>query len=184
MPEGNFANLASGSFQPLKIFEPSSSFPYQNFFNFSNSAIKEYGGGLSGYYYAINNSYTGNQIGSATTVPKSTLIIPSISCGATFPYTALVLPGENIPSVPTLTGFTPSVFLASNTQDGVGEYYLGGDLIASSVWSEKSGSLVFNSVYAYQAQKIASVFNYTSPTSGYAKFPSGHRNKNYLELRE
>ena len=176
-----FPNLASGVFQPLHIFEPSSGFPYQNFFNFSNSAIKEYSGGLSGYYYAINNSYIGNQIGSATTVPKSTLIIPSISCGSTFPYNSLVLPGANVPSIPTLTGFTPSVFLASNTQDGVGEYYLGGELTGSSVWTKKSGSLAFNPVYAYQVQNIAPVFNYTSPTSGYAKFPSGNKGDlNYI----
>ncbi len=179
----SFPNLVSGSFQPLNYVLPSSKNPYQNWINFSNSVIEAYGGKLTGYYYAVNKTYEGSNFGSGYPISgKSTLIIPSISCGSTFPNTYILLPGQTVPSMPTLTGFTPSVFLSSNTQDGVGELYVQGYIDGSSVWTDKTTPGLFESPYAYQVQSIVPTFNYTTPTSNYASFPAGNKGDlNYLD---
>ncbi len=181
----SFPNLISGSFEPLLFAFPSKENPYQNLVVFNNSVIKAYGGSLTGYYYAVNNTYEGINFGSGYPIHgKSTLVIPSVSCGSTFPDTYVLLPGQTVSSMPTLTGFMPSVFLSSNTEDGIGELYIQGLLSSTALWinSVPIPSVVadgfFESPYAYQVQRIAPNFNFGMPTSNYAPFPSG--NKGYL----
>ena len=175
----NYSNLYSavsnGTSQNVYQL-PSSEFPYQNFINWSSSTIHSYSG-LSddgtNYIYAINNSFTGytNIQGS---IPKSTLIIPAVSCGSTFINNYVDYPGfvSTLYNISTLSGFTPSVFLASPNQNGYGADYAFGYILTlgNDPWI---GS--FNSLLAYQIQSISPAFNYTLPSVDYAQFPKGNK---------
>ncbi len=174
----NYSNLYSATdFNSTQnVYQlPSTSFPYQNFINWTDSTIHSYSSTLSGYIYAINTSFTGyNNIGISGSVPKSTLIIPAVSCGSTFINNYVTYPGfiGTLYNISTLSGFTPSVFLASLDENGFGAYYSYGHLI-SSVSIPWTGS--FNSLLAYQIQSISPAFNYTMPLSDYAQFPKGNK---------
>ncbi|MCL4396804.1 hypothetical protein M1494_00445 [Candidatus Parvarchaeota archaeon] len=175
----NYSNLYSaisnGTSQNVYQL-PSSEFPYQNFINWSSSTIHPYSSlsnGITSYIYAINNSFTGytNLAGS---IPKSTLIIPAVSCGSTFINNYVDYPGfvGTLYNISTLSGFTPSVFLASPDENGFGAYYSYGHILSlgNDPWV---GS--FNSLLAYQIQSISPAFNYTMPSVDYAQFPKGNK---------
>ncbi len=181
-PNSNYANYSNlysavtNKSEPHAYQLPSSKFPYQNFINWSNSTIHPYSD-LSqnniNYIYAINTSFTGytNLPGS---IAPSTLIIPAVSCGSTFINNYITYPGfvGNLYNISTLSGFTPSVFLASPDQNAFGVYYSLGYFLtaAPTPWT---GS--FNSLLAYQVQSISPAFNYTMPSSNYAQFPKGNK---------
>ncbi len=177
----NYSNLYSavsnGTSQNVYQL-PSSEFPYQNFINWSSSTIHSYSGLSStgtNYIYAINNSFTGySNIGITGSVPKSTLIIPAVSCGSTFINNYIDYPGfvGTLYNISTLSGFTPSVFLASPNENGYGAYYSFGHILTlgNDPWI---GS--FNSLLAYQIQSISPAFNYTMPSVDYAQFPKGNK---------
>ena len=178
----NFSNLYSAVTNgsgPHVYQLPSSKFPYQNFINWSNSTIHSYSdlsdNGIN-YIYAINTSFTGytNIEGLSGSVPKSTLIIPAVSCGSTFIDNYINHFGAvgNLYNISTLSGFTPSVFLASPDQNAFGVYYSLGYFLTNSP-TPWTGS--FNSLLAYQVQSISPAFNYTMPSSDYAQFPKGNK---------
>ncbi len=171
----NYSNLYSaisnGSQNEYQL--PSSEFKYSNFINWSSSTIKEY---PSDPYllYAINTSFDGYHTINLG-IPESTLIIPAISCGSTFVNNYITYPGimSNMQDISTLSGFVPSVYLASaDNENGLGiDYALGNILSSSSLpWT---GS--FNSLLAYQVQSIDPAFNYNMPTEDYAQFPKGNK---------
>ncbi len=172
----NYSNLysATSNATSQNVYQlPSSEFPYQNFINWSDSTIHAYYGLYPTYLYAINNSFTGytNLPGS---VPKSTLIIPAVSCGSTFINNYVNYPGfvGTLYNISTLSGFTPSVFIASPNQNGYGADYAFGHILSlgGDPWI---GS--FNSLLAYQIQSISPAFNYTMPSVDYAQFPKGNK---------
>ncbi|MCW1294906.1 MAG: hypothetical protein QXP07_03600, partial [Candidatus Parvarchaeum sp.] len=172
----NYSNLysATNNATSQNVYQlPSSEFPYQNFINWSDSTIHAYYGLYPTYLYAINNSFTGytNLPGS---VPKSTLIIPAVSCGSTFINNYVNYPGfvGTLYNISTLSGFTPSVFIASPNQNGYGADYAFGHILSlgGDPWI---GS--FNSLLAYQIQSINPAFNYTMPSVDYAQFPKGNK---------
>ena len=175
----NYSNLYSavsnGSSQNVYQL-PSSTFEYQNFINWSASSIRSYGFSSSNgnpYLYAINHSFTGYPTLSGS-IPSSTLIIPAVSCGSTFINNYINYPGfiGTLYNISTLSGFTPSVYLASKDENGFGAYYAFGYLLSlgNLPWT---GS--FNSLLAYQIQSINPAFSYTMPTEDYAEFPKGNR---------
>ena len=140
---------------------------YPNFINWGPGAIKEYSN--SGYYYAINNSfYVAGNGGPGAAVPAgSTLIIPAISCGSTFPnnYITFAFPGfSGVPAIVSLSGFTPSVGLASNYA-GEGVTYTFGGVF----WPPLS-----NFLFEYTTESIDPTFTYGRPTLDYAQFPAGN----------
>jgi hypothetical protein len=173
----NYSNLYSAS-QPgtSQVYQLPPTWEYQNFINWSPSSIHSYSASPFGshYMYAINNSFTGYP-----TIPgslsKSTLIIPAVSCGATFINDFVTYPGflNAIYDLSTLSGFTPSVYLASNDESSFGaDYGLGYLLVGNSFpWTHST----FNSLLAYQIQSTYPAFNYTMPSENYAQFPSGNK---------
>ncbi len=175
----NYSNLysATSNGTSQNVYQlPSSEFPYQNFINWSDSTIHSYSGlsqNGNSYIYAINNSFTGYQDLTGN-IPKSTLIIPAVSCGSTFINNYINYPGfiGTLYNISTLSGFTPSVFLASPNENGFGAYYSFGHLL-SLTGTPWTGS--FNSLLAYQIQSISPAFNYTMPSVDYAQFPKGNK---------
>ena len=175
----NYSNLysATSNSTSQNVYQlPSSEFQYQNFIDWNPSTIHGYSFSSANgnpYVYAINTSFTGYQ-GLSGNIPKSTLIIPTVSCGSTFINNYINYPGftGTLYNISTLSGFTPSVFLASQDENGFGAYYSFGYLVSSTglPWT---GS--FNSLLAYQIQSINPSFYYTMPTEGYAHFPNGNK---------
>ena len=170
-PVGNLQIPIYLSFYQL----PSAQYPYQNFINWSNSTLHLYSG-LSNknnnYLYAVNNSFTGYTTFSGS-IPKSTLIIPAVSCGSTFIHDYIDYPGAvgTLHNIITLSGFTPSVFLASSNQNGYGPDYLYGKILTlGNIWTS-----FYNSLLSYQIQSINPPFAYTMPSLNYAKFPKGNK---------
>ena len=169
----NFSNLysATSNGSSQNIYQlPSPKFPYQNFIDWSSSTIHSYDG--TDFIYAINNSFTGYP-DIAGSIPKSTLIIPAVSCGSTFinnyiPFLGFV---GTLYNISTLSGFTPSVFLASSNQNAYGADYALGYLLnlGNDPWVDS-----FNSLLAYQVQSISPAFRYTMPSVDYAQFPKGN----------
>ncbi len=150
-------------------------YPYQNFINWSSSTVNPYLFGSKNYMYAINYSFQGYDFGQGYPIPESTFIIPAISCGSTFINNYInnaALGAANNYNVTTLSGFTPSVFLASPNTNGFGAYYSFGYLISSTplTWTG-----TFNSLLANQVQNISPAFQYAMPSTDYAEFPSGNR---------
>ena len=178
----NYSNLYSsippGSLYVPQVYQlPSSKFEYENFINWSSSTIHPYSGTLAStppFLYAINTSFDGYpSISKSLSIPSSTLIIPAISCGSTFINNYInfpVLVGE-LYNISTLSGFTPSVYLASKNENGFGADYARGYLLSlfGLPWTG-----LFNSLLSYQVQSISPAFNYTMPTEDYAKFPTGN----------
>jgi hypothetical protein len=169
----NYPNLVSADIVDANIYKlyyclPTNSAPnndytsYSNFIDWDSSAVKQYGG-ASGYYYAINTSFSS---GSAVP-PGSTLIIPSVSCGATFVnnYINFEFGGKSIPAVFSLSGFTPSVGLATDANSLGVTYSFGGIF-----WPGIS-----NALFTYSNNNIDTAFNYSSPTLNYAQFPVGNK---------
>ena len=146
---------------------------YPNFINWGASSIYAYSGYSSNgqtYYYAINTSFyvAGNGGPGAAVPPSSTLIIPSISCGSTFPnnYITFAFPGfPGVPAIASLSGFTPSVGLATD-DGGIGVTYVMGGVF----WPPLA-----NFLFAYTTENIDPTFSYGYPTLNYAQFPSGNK---------
>lgn len=187
-----YANLQStnnsmGNNNNLYVL-PSSSAQYQNFIDWSLSTVQPYSFTDSHgapYMYAINYSFQGYNFGSGYPIQASTFIIPTVSCGSTFVnnyinfYNALT--GKNNYNITTLSGFTPSVYLASkNKGDSFGvDYFFGGLSDGAFNKGNSNGALApgagFNPLTANQVQSISTSFQYTMPTSDYAAFPKGNR---------
>lgn len=147
--------------------------PYPNFINWSiKKTVHSYTGTSNGqsYYYAINNSFDPSS--SSPSLPAgSTLIIPALSCGATFLNNYLsYLSASSAPGIPaiiSLSGFTPSVGLASGSVPGNQVIYLFG----ISLWPGIRSSLL-----AHNIQALSSSFSYSLPKAlNYAKFPNGNK---------
>ena len=174
----NYSNLYSKQnlgFGKSAYQLPSLQYPYQNFINWSNSTLHLYSGlsnKQNSYLYAINNSFTGYTTFPGS-IPKSTLIIPAVSCGSTFIHDYINYQGfvGTLHHIITLSGFTPSVFLASSNQNGYGPDYFDGKILTlGNIWTSS-----YNSLLAYQIQSINSPFDYTMPSLNYAKFPKGNK---------
>ncbi len=154
---------------------PNSNSPYYpNFINWSKSDIYQYGS--SGYYYAVNSSFSVQGTGGAgPAVPShSTMIVPAISCGSTFPnnylsgypYLGVVTSLAPIPAILSVSGFVPSVGLAAQGGIGFSVYYDFGQ----AFWPGGNN----NPLLLFWLDNIFSTFNYNSPTLNYAQFPSGN----------
>lgn len=189
----DFPNLVSGvpgfTLNPTSIYycpSPPSNITYANYFDWQSTPthILNYTG--SQYLYAVNtNLYVppyGNGPGPALPA-GTTLIIPSVSCGATFPnnyINAKPLVG-NIPDIQTLSGFTPSVGLAANGGAGWGVTYVAGQIGGGQLQSWPA----VNSLEAYQYQSIDQAFPSNYPTLNYAHFPGGNKgDSQYINVSE
>lgn len=140
---------------------------YPNFFNWSISDVHQYSS--SGYYYALNTAFNPPSVFNG----PSALIVPAVSCGATFPnnYINFRFSGsQGIPEIVSLSGFTPSVGLAASGGVGFGMTYVFGNVL----WPSSKNYLVV----ASQISNIDNAFDYTSPTLNYAEFPAGNRGDN------
>lgn len=148
---------------------------YPNFINWSLSTIHNYtGSSPSGgpYYYAINNSVRVNSnTGAAVSPSGTTLILPAVSCGSTFlnnylPYVSMSS-GGSIPAIMSLSGFTPSTGLASDSASTDLLYWLGG-----TSWMQSLSSL---DVPVLEGELPASFTYYIAKAFNYAKFPAGNK---------
>ena len=176
---GGTLNLLDYS-TPL-YFEPTYSTPssladhFANYINWSTSTLKEYGS--TPYYYAINTSFNvGCYGGSCSSNPSpaspsgTTFIIPSVSCGSTLPNNFVSFDPttleDTISAIKTLSGFTPSVGLASQGGSGLSVIYAVGvafwPFFANILLGENTNSIVYPA------------FKYGNPSLNYANFPAGN----------
>ncbi len=177
-PTGSTITVAGNSYAN----DPSATYP--NFFNWSASKyLYEYGS--SPYYYALNPAFyppsnnQGGQTSPSALPAPSTLIIPAISCGGTFPnnYVNFKFPGKSgIPAIMSLSGYTPSVGLAAYNGVGVSITYVFGNVFWPPFANDYLAAPTAES-------SILSAFNFALPTLNNATFPAGNKGEQqYLNV--